>query len=142
MSGRAHGSYAEDLGIPQIKGALSELTRMLRRCSLPASDLKKPMDQWVSELKYVQYTKNNVEHSALGRTPFEVHLGGPTDISVALKLPQELIDSLNTDDDVENALHTDRWRDHRILYPNYREYSSSCPTIEHAYPTPTLSHDM
>ena len=37
--------------------------------------LKKPMDQWVSELKYVQYTKNTVKHSALARSPFEVHFG-------------------------------------------------------------------
>ena len=37
--------------------------------------LKKSMNRWVSELKYVQYTKNTVKHSALGRSPFEVHFG-------------------------------------------------------------------
>ena len=67
--------------------------------------LKKPMDRWVSELKYVQYTKNTVKHSALGRSPFEVHFGrSPPDLSVDLMLPQEQADSLHTEDDVEKAL--------------------------------------
>ena len=70
--------------------------------------LKKSMNRWVSELKYVQYTKNTVKHSALGRSPFEVHFGRtPPDLSVDLMLPQESVDSLNTEDDVKKALHMD-----------------------------------
>ena len=85
--------FVHGLGIPQIKEALIEPTTMSRSCSFARlRSLKKPINQSVSELKYVQYTKNNAKHSALGRTHFKVHFGRtPTNLSVDLKLLQELI---------------------------------------------------
>ena len=75
-----HGRPRKSTYQGSIERANSDVERLL----FPRfRSLKKPMDQWVSELKYVQYTKNNVKHSALGRTPFEIHFGKtPPDLSV------------------------------------------------------------
>ena len=59
----------------------------------------------MSELKYVQFCKYNDKHSALGRASLVVHFGSPSpDLSVYLMLPQELMDSFNIEDGVDNAL--------------------------------------
>ena len=65
--------------------------------------------------------------------PLRYTLGGPH-LSVDLMLPQELVDSLNTEDDVKKALQ---------MGGQIIEFSTQTTetTAVHAYPTPTLSHD-
>ena len=50
-------------------------------------DVKKEYDQWVSELPFIQYCKNNAHHSGIRGTPYCVHFGrAPADLSVNLNV--------------------------------------------------------
>ena len=45
-------------------------------------DAKKVLNQWVGELSYVQYSKNNAFYSGIRTTPYRVHIGrAPVDLS-------------------------------------------------------------
>ena len=48
-------------------------------------DVKKELNQWVSELPCVQYSKNHAFHSGIRATPYRVHFGrAPADLDMAL----------------------------------------------------------
>ncbi|KAI6651820.1 KRAB-A domain-containing protein 2-like [Oopsacas minuta] len=70
-------------------------------------DAGKASNQWVSELPFVQYSKNNAYHSGIKATPFSVHLGRtPPDLSVDMLLPSEVLNTLDDEDQLEQALAT------------------------------------
>ena len=50
-------------------------------------DMKKEYNQWVCELPFIQYCKNNAHHSGIRGTPYCVHFGrAPADLSEDLTL--------------------------------------------------------
>ena len=70
-------------------------------------DVKKEMNQWVGELPYVQYSKNNAYHSGIRTTPYRVHFGrAPADLSVDMTLPKEVVEQLETEDDLCGVLES------------------------------------
>ena len=70
-------------------------------------NVKKELNQWVSELPYVQYCKNNAYHSGIRATPYRVHFGrAPADLSVDMTLPKEVVERLKTEDDLCEVLES------------------------------------
>ena len=70
-------------------------------------DVKKELNQWVGELPYVQYSKNNAYHSGIRTTPYRVHFGrAPADLSVDMTLPKEVVERLETEDDLCGVLES------------------------------------
>ena len=67
----------------------------------------KELNQWVGELPYVQYSKNNAYHSGIRTTPYRVHFGkAPADLSVDMTLPKEVVERLETEDDLCGVLES------------------------------------
>ena len=65
------------------------------------------LNQWVSELPYVQYSKNNAHHSGIRASPYRVHFGrAPADLSVDMILPKEVVERLETEDDLCGVLES------------------------------------
>ena len=70
-------------------------------------DVKKELNQWVGELPYMQYSKNNAYHSGIRTTPYRVHFGrAPADLSVDMTLPKEVVERLETEDDLCGVLES------------------------------------
>ena len=70
-------------------------------------DVKKEYNQWVSELPFIQYCKNNAHHSGIRGTPYCVHFGrAPADLSVDLILPKEVVERLETEDELYEILES------------------------------------
>ena len=64
-------------------------------------DVKKELNQWVGELPYVQYSKNNAYYSGTRTTPYRVYFGrAPTDLIVDMTLPKEVVERLEIEDDL------------------------------------------
>ena len=69
--------------------------------------MKKELNQWVGELHYVQYSKNNAYHSGIRTTPYRVHFGrAPADLSVDMTLSKEVVERLETKDDLCGVLES------------------------------------
>ena len=70
-------------------------------------DVKRELNQWVGELPYVQYSKNNAYHSGIRTTPYRVHfVRAPADLSVDMTLPKEVVERLETEDDLCGVLES------------------------------------
>ena len=64
---------------------------------------------WVSILHYVQYSKNISNHHGNNATPYSVHFGRtPPDLSVDMSLPREVVQPLETEDQLEQAIDSRR----------------------------------
>ena len=65
-------------------------------------DVKKAYNQWMSELPFIQYCKNNVHYCGIrGTPPYCVHFWrAPADLSVDLTLPKEVVERLETEDEL------------------------------------------
>ncbi|KAI6650660.1 KRAB-A domain-containing protein 2-like [Oopsacas minuta] len=67
----------------------------------------KETNEWASEFEFVQYSKNNAYHSGIKATPSSVHFGRtPPDLSVDMLLPSEILDTLDDEYQLEQALAT------------------------------------
>lgn len=101
-SGRIPASYTGDLAAQGIvERANQDFKKQLFARFI---SLGKPMNEWVSELKFVQCSKNTVYHSGVGRIPYCVRYGRkPPDLASYTMLPTEMIDSLKTEDDLSIA---------------------------------------
>ncbi|KAI6657152.1 KRAB-A domain-containing protein 2-like [Oopsacas minuta] len=70
-------------------------------------DAGKETNEWASGLQFVQYSKINAYHSGVKATPFFVHFGRtPPDLSVDMLLPSEILNTLDDEDQLEQALAT------------------------------------
>ena len=92
-------------------------------------DEKKEHNQWVSVLHYVQYSKNIANHRGINATPFSVHFGRtPPDLSVDMQLPREVVQPLETEEQLEQALGS-----RQVI-----EYASLDSATPAALPSPSL----
>ena len=92
-------------------------------------DVKKEYNQWVSELPFIQYCKNNAHHSGIRGTPYCVHFGrAPADLSVDLILPKEVVERLETEDELYEILES-----RQVI-----GYGSFDPGRDTALPSPNL----
>ena len=90
-------------------------------------DVKKEYNQWISELPFIQYCKNNAHHSGIRGTPYCVHFGrAPADLSVDLILPKEVVEQLETEDELYEILES-----RQVI-----GYGSFDPSRETALPSP------
>ena len=72
-------------------------------------DLKWELNLWVSELTYVQYSKNNAYHSGICATPYRVYFGrAPADLSVDMTLSNEVVERFETENDQCGVLEVGR----------------------------------
>ena len=70
-------------------------------------DVKNEYNQWVSELPFIQYYKDNAKHSDISGTPYCVHFGrSPADLSMDLTLPKEVVERLETEDERYEVLES------------------------------------
>ena len=89
--------------------------------------MKREYNQWVSELPFIQYCKNNTHHSGIRGTPYCVHFGrAPADLSVALTLPKEVVERLETEDELYDILES-----RQVI-----GYASFDPSSDIALPSP------
>ena len=72
-------------------------------------DEKKEQNQWVSVLHFVQSSKNIANHRGINATPFSVHFGRtPPDLSVDMQLPREVVQPLETEDQLDKPSVADK----------------------------------
>ena len=93
---------------PQDQGSVERAIRDFKNMLyVRLRDVKKEMNQWVSEFPYVWYSKNNAYHSGIRATSYRVHFGRPpADLSVDMTLPKEVVERLETEDDLCGILES------------------------------------
>ena len=62
-------------------------------------------NKWEAGLRFVQWQKNNRLHTGIGRSPYQAMFGERHKSGKAQKLPKEIWETLETEEELEKALN-------------------------------------